>query len=620
MPMKDVVSWGSLIGGLAQHGNFALVFTTYGKMQEAGVNPSNVTFLCILKACSSRSALEEGKWIHVEIIKSGIEQDVRVGSALVGMYSKCRHLDEARKIFESLPNRDVVAWGAIITGYSQHGPPASALDLFDSMKLKRVKPDVTCFSSCLSACGKLGTSRQGKLIHGEVLERGLERIAVVGGALVDMYAHCGSLEDAQKVFEESPSKDVVSYGAMISGYAQHGQGILALHAYAEMQKHVVGPNKFLFSCSLKACSSLGALREGAHIHDQVVRAALETDLVVGSAIVDMYAKCTSIMEACKVFEKLQKRDLVSWGAMIVGFVQCGHSYKAYELFKKMQQEGTEPDSYVFTGTLKACGMMGALKEGMHVHAQILETGCEFNVAVGSALVDMYIKCRSIDESRWLFEKMPSRNIEAWGAIIAGCTLLGHSHDALSLFSRMLQECFKPDTFVFSLILKACGYIGAEVEGKLVHELITESGLTSDIMVGNSLVDMYCKCASLEDACCEFNKLQCPDASSWGAMVTSYCLNDQWVSALELFKSMQENGVESNKGTLLSLLKACGNVGAIGQGTLIHEQIIRNNFESDTLLGSTLLDMYAKCGSLEEAQKVFDNLSEQDVVSWGALIA
>ncbi|KAI5063356.1 hypothetical protein GOP47_0021903, partial [Adiantum capillus-veneris] len=620
MPMKDVVSWGSLIGGLAEHGNFTLVFATYEKMQTEGVNPSNVTFLCIIKQCGCRSAIREGRWVHFEIVKTGNEQDVRIGSALVGMYSKCRQLDEARHVFESLANPDVVAWGAIITGYSQHGSAASALDMFDSLKEKKVKPDVTSFSSTLNACGKLGCLRRGQLVNGEVLERGLEQIAVVGGALVDMYTHCGSLEDAQNVFERCPSKDIVSYGAMISGYVKNGRGILALHAYAEMQKHLSSPSKFVFSCVLKACGSLGTLKEGAYIHDQAVRAALETDVVVGSAIVDMYAKCASIMEACKVFVNLHKKDLVTWGTMIVGLVQCGDGYQAYALFQEMLQEGTDPDTYVFTGTLKACGMTGALNEGMLLHSLIAETDCDSDPAVGSALVDMYVKCRSINDSMWLFRKLPSRNMEAWGAIISGCTLFGHGFDAVDLFCKMLQDSLEPDIVIFSLVLKACGSIGAEMEGRLAHGLVMQYSVASEASIGNSLVEMYCKCGRLEDARSEFDKLKFPDASSWNSMVTGYCLYDQWVSAFELFESMRENAHKPSKITLLSLLKACGNVGAIRQGTSIHGMIIRSRYESDPLLGSTLLEMYANCGNLREAQKVFDSLSNQDVVSWGALIA
>ncbi|MCO5558063.1 hypothetical protein L7F22_011639 [Adiantum nelumboides] len=620
MPIKDVVSWGSLIGGFAQHGNFTFAFATFEKMKIEGVNPSNVTFLCILKQCSCRSALEEVRWVHLEIIKTGNEQDLRIGSALVGVYSNCRQLDEARQVFESLANPDAIAWGAIITGYSQHGPAAAALDMFYSLKLKKIKPDVTCFSSTLNACGKLGMLERGKLVHGELLERRLEHIAVVGGALVDMYTHCGSLADAQNVFEGCPSKDVVSYGAMISGYVQNGQSILALHAYAEMELYIAGPSKFVFSSVLKACGILGALKEGAYIYDRAVRTAVETDVVVGSAIVDMYAKCASIMEGCKVFMNLHKKDLVTWGAMIVGLVQYGDGYQAYALFKKMLQEGFEPDTYVFTGTLKACGMMGALKEGMLLHALIAETDCESDTAVGSALVDMYVKCRSINDSMWLFRKLPSRNMEAWGAIIAGCLQFGHGFDALDLFSKMLYDLFEPDTFIFLVIFKACGSIGAEMEGRLAHGLVMECGLASEASIGNSLVDMYCRCGRVEDARCEFDILKYPDASSWNSMVTGYCLYDQWVSALELFESMDENAHKPSKTTLLSLLKACANVGAIRQGTLIHGMIIRRRYELDALLGSTLLEMYANCGNLREAQKVFDSLSNQDVVAWGALIA
>ncbi|KAH7440862.1 hypothetical protein KP509_03G014400 [Ceratopteris richardii] len=599
---------------------FKFEFAIYQGMQTSSVNSNNVKFLSMLKACANRGALEEGKGVHIELTKSGCETDLRISSALLRMYSKCSRLNEARHVFDSLPSPDVVMWGAMITGYSQNGLAASALDMFSLLEVHKVKPDATCFSSTLNACGRLGTLQQGKLVHAEVLERGLEQTLVIGGTLVDMYVHCRSLEDAKNVFENCPSRDIVSYGAMISGYVQNGQSMLALQAYAELEGHGIKPNKFLFSCILKACGSIGALSEGAYIHDQAIKAALETDVVVGSAILDMYAKCLWIKEAYSVFKKLHKKDLVAWGAITVGLIQCGQSYTAFTLFKEMLQGDLKPDTYVFTGILKACGITGALNEGMNIHAQVIEAGYELDLCVGNALVDMYAKCRNINDAIWSFWKLPSRNIEAWGAIIAGCTLVGYAYEAISLFRMMLQEYIKLDVLIFSVVFRACGSIGAEAEGRLLHDLAIDNCIASEARIRNALVDMYCRCGRLEDARNEFDKLDSPDASSWGTMVAGYCGSNEWLSALELFESMQASGHKPTKNTLMSLLKACVSVGAVKQGTIVHGLIIRNSYESDRLLGSSLLDMYAGCGCLDEAQKVFDTLSELDVVSWGALMS
>jgi len=185
---------------------------------------------------------------------------------------------------------------------------------------------------------------------------------------------------------------------MIFGHVKCGQGQKALELFRQMQQAGVEPAALIFVGVLNACSSIVALEEGRHVHDQVIASGWESDVFVGSSLVDMYAKCGSLEDAQRVFSKMPTQDAVTWIVMILGHVKCGQGQKALELFRKMQQEGVRPDSVTFVGVLNACASIVALEEGRHVHEQIIETGCNSDVFVGSSLVDIYAKCGSMEDA------------------------------------------------------------------------------------------------------------------------------------------------------------------------------------------------------------------------------
>jgi pentatricopeptide repeat protein len=210
----------------------------------------------------------------------------------------------------------------------------------------------------------------------------------------------------------------------------------------------VSPDKFTFVQVIKACAGLGRLEDARLVHKQLIQSRCESDVFVGSSLVDMYTKCGSIEEAWKVFNKMPSRDVVTWNAMILGHVKCGQGQKALEVFQQMQQEGVQPDSVTFAGVLKACASVVAIEKGRCVHQQIIQSGLESDVFVGHSLVDMYAKCRSMEDSWRVFNKMPSQNVTTWTAIIFGHVKCGQAQEALELFWEMQQEGVQPNSVTF----------------------------------------------------------------------------------------------------------------------------------------------------------------------------
>jgi pentatricopeptide repeat protein len=249
-----------------------------------------------------------------------------------------------------------------------------------------------------------------------------------------------------------------------------------------------------------------ALQEGRRTHEQIIESGWESDVFVGSSLVDMYAKCGSMEDDERVFNKMSSRDVVAWTAMILGHVKCGQGQKALQLFQQMQQEGVQADPVTFVGVLNACASLRALEEGKRAHEQIIQSGCESHASVMSSLVDMYAKCGSMDDACRVFNRMLLWDVVSWNVMIFGHVKCGQGQKALELFHQMQQAGVEPATLTFVGVLNACSSIVALEEGRCVHDQVIASGWESDVFVGSSLVDMYAKCGSLEDAQRVFSKM------------------------------------------------------------------------------------------------------------------
>lgn len=617
----SVFSWEAIISAHVSLGQRDKALTLYHAMQIEGVDPNRCIFLAMLKACGGDGkSVKQGRLIHEEIIRSGVDSDKAVMNSLIDMYAKLGSLDEARKLFDELPNRDVVSFGAMIAGYTLHGHGSLALELFEKLQQQGERPDKVTFLTTLKACSSEAAIQQGRLIHDEIITRGLQSDVVIGSSLLDMYAKCGSLEEARKVFDVLLNRNIVSWSAMIAGYAQHGHGVAALKLYESMLMGGVRPDKVTFLCTLKACGCTGVIDRGRLIHDQIIRNGYISDAVIGSALLDMYANCGGLNEARKVFDSSVGQDVVTWSSLIAAYTQHGHGDVALKLFREMQEGGRRPNNATFASILKACGSIGDIAQGRLIYDQIIRNGLDVDVIVGSTVVDMYSKCGSLREAQRVFDILPNLDVISWGSMIDGYAQHGYGLPALLLFEKLQKKGIKSSNIIFSSVLKACARVGALEQGQLIYDQIVRNNLDLDVVIGNTLVDMYSSCESLEEARKVFDQVLYPDMVSWNAMIAGYARHRYAPSALELFDRMQKKGMNPDKVTFSCVLKACGGIGALTTGRCIHNQILRNELESDVVVGTTLIDMYATCGRLEEARKVFETLPNRNTVSWCVLIA
>jgi pentatricopeptide repeat protein len=465
-------SWNRRLAKFVKTGEYEKTMELFKQMQKEGMRPDRFTFVPVLNACAGLRALEEGRRAHELIMQTGCEADVFVGSSLVDMYAKCGHMEDALRVFNKMPSRDVVTWSALILGHVKYGQGQKALELFRQMQQEGVEPNPVTFIGVLNACASLIALEEGRCVHEQMIRCGCELDAFVGSSLVDMYTKCGSMEDAWRVFNKMPSRDAVTWTAMILGHVNCGQGQKALDLFQKMQQEGVHPDAVTFVGVLNACASIMALEEGRRAHELIIQSGYESDAFVGSSLIDMYAKCGSMEEASRVFNKLPSRAVVCWTAMIFGHVKCGEGHKALELFQKMQQEGVHPDAVTFVGVLNACASIMALEEGRRAHEQIIRSRCESDFFVRNSLVDMYAKCGSMEDACRVFNTMPSHDVVSWNALLGGFAMHGQHKEALVHFERMCEEGVHPDDITFVCLLSACSHGGFMDEGLRFYALMT----------------------------------------------------------------------------------------------------------------------------------------------------
>ncbi|MCO5596433.1 hypothetical protein L7F22_050496 [Adiantum nelumboides] len=615
----SVYTWNAILTAHSQSGSIDAVFEALCKMLQSGLKPDRVTMLCVLRACSNTGSGEKGRLAHEGIIRSDVNLDLILGSALVDMYAKCGNLEDAKKILVDLPNRDIVSWGALIAGYAQHDDGLTALHLFYKMQAEGVCLNEVIFPSVLKACGVAATIEEGRISHSQIAELGFDRDLVVLSSLVDMYSRCKSIEDAQQLFDNAFYRDSVLWGTMVAGYAYCGYDQSAIDTFKDMLTEGLVPSIPMLLCVMKAANSLGASRQVRALHDLLIRVGAEQDLVLGNALIDVYGKCASLGEAQRVFNCMQRQDVVSWATLMAAYEEQGDCKAVIELFFEMQENGISPDRVVILSTLKACAGSGNIHQGRTLQQQLNSWGVALDLVISNAFIDMYSKCGSLEEARIIFDKLKCRDEISWGAMISGYADDGNAPAALELANEMLEEGQNLGKVVLLSTLKACSNLSALLDGKLLHNHAVKNGLASDLDIGSTLIKMYSKCGCLKDATKLFDLIPNCNVTAWTAVILAYADCGDG-TAIELFAKMQDEGISFSASILLGIVEACGGINDIIEGRIMHHQVLKHGLDSNATVTNLLIGMYAKCQSITEARQVFDTFKYRDKTTWGTIIA
>ncbi|XP_011627082.2 putative pentatricopeptide repeat-containing protein At5g13230, mitochondrial [Amborella trichopoda] len=575
----------------------------------------------LFQSCTEKTGLIEGKNIHGHVIKSGSNLDLFAWNTLLNMYSKLGNLMDAEMVFDEMPEKNTATWVPLIQGYAQLGDLNKPLELFRRIHTYGFELNPFAFSTILKVIVDMELLGHVNYIHGCVIKLGFESNAFVGSSLIDGYSANGLIRDAREVFEGILEKDIVSWTGMITAYAESGKGDGALNLFSQMRENGLKPNPFTFTSLLKASTSLEDVELGKSFHAFALKMQNESNYFVGSALVDMYAKCGGIEDARMVFNGFQERDVIVWSFMISRYAWSGEYEEAFGLFFQMWQASVAPNQFSYASFLHACSSLGALELGKQAHGHLVKLEFYSDVFVSSALIDTYAKCGRMDYAELVFSRLPCPNDVSWNSMIVGYVQLGFGEEALRLFQKMHESHVEITQVTFSSILRACACLAAMEQGTQIHSLIAKTHYYYDTPVNNALVDMYAKCGSIRDAWNVFNTMSYHDIVSWNAMINGYSLHGLGPDALELFEKMIETGSKPNHISFVGVLCACSNMGLVSKGRE-YFHAMTNDYGITPCMEhySCMVRLLGRSGRLDESMKLIEDMPfEPSVTLWRALL-
>ena len=526
MPERDDAAWNSMIAGYSQRGlneeACGLFCSMINSCENWKLLVKDFTLATVLKACGGLGCSRIGKCVHGYAVKIGFDSDLFVSASTIHMYCKCGILDLARRVFDQIENKDIVAWNTMITGYAQNCCEEEAIELFYQMELEGFKSNDTTFCCVLNASTSMSDSAVGRCFHAKVLKLGCSMDVFVATALVDMYSKFYDIEDVERAFGEMSKRNLVSFNALITGYSLRGKYEQALRVYSWLQSEGMEPDSFTFVGLFSAFSVYGTVVEGAQVHVHAIKFGLDSDISVGNSIVNLYSKCGLSDSALEAFESINGPNSVCWAGIISGFAQNGEGEKALVQFCEMHKLFNKADEFSSSSVIKAVSSWVVVEQGRHLHAHVMKSGLDCTIYVGSALIDMYSKCGMVEDAWKVFSVMPEKNAVSWNSMITGYAQNGFCKEALLLFQEMMSSGILPTAVTFVGILFACSHAGLVEEGRNFYNLMVNYyGILASMEHCTCMVDLLGRAGYLEEAeAFLLNSSFSKEPGIWGSLLSA----------------------------------------------------------------------------------------------------
>ncbi|KAK9161519.1 hypothetical protein Syun_007860 [Stephania yunnanensis] len=482
--------------------------------------PSLSLYSPILQLCIDLKAEKEGRLIHYDLMKNGHLLDLNISTKLIIFYAKIGDMGCARNVFDEMHKRNVVSWTAMVSGYSRNGCSREALEVFSLMRRSGFRANQFTYGSVLRACTSLVCLKGGEQVHGCVVKSRFCEDLVVQSALVDMHSKCGVMGDARCLFDEMLERDVVSWNAVIGGYAVHRLPGDCFSTFNLMLSEGMVPDQFTFGSMLKVCGSGRFLLTVSQIHGQIIQLGFGSYNVLNGSLIDAYVKCRCLRNAKLLYNVMEGKDLVSCTTLITGYAQEGNNYwDAFNLFSELNQMDVGIDGVILCSMLNICANSASSSLGRQIHALALKRLPNFDVAMGNALIDMYAKVGEIENANLAFDEMQKKNVISWTSLITGYGKHGYGEKALSLFEKMEGGGFQPNDVTFLSILFACSHTGMVDKGwECFNRMITEHNINPRSEHYSCMIDLLARNGQLEQAFDLVNKMKAKvTASVWGAL-------------------------------------------------------------------------------------------------------
>ncbi|XP_002970015.2 pentatricopeptide repeat-containing protein At2g35030, mitochondrial [Selaginella moellendorffii] len=415
-------------------------------------------------------------------------------TAMVAAYVQSGHIHDAKAMFDSMPVKTVSSWNAMITGYAETGDLRSAREMFDSMPLRDIvswNAIITAYSSTSSfACAKY------------LFDRAPERDLVTWTAMLAAFARSGQMLEAQDFFDKMPDVNLVGWTCLIAGYADADQELEAIRTFTRMDQSGCRADHMAFVTVIDACAKIGALGEGTAIHGDVAHLGLASDVVLGTALVTLYGRCSMVERALEVFAGIAQRSVVSWSAMISALAQNNRGEDAIKFFRVMEIEGMQPNEITLASVFDACSSVPDLTLGKLLHAELSPEELHTNVVLATAVITMYGKAGGLELARQAFESSPvaRTDVVSWTSMITAYARNGFPATATELLREMLLHGVRPNEITLVSLLSISSHSGKLGDGSDYFQLLLHDfGITPALEHYVCMVDLLGRSGRIKEA-------------------------------------------------------------------------------------------------------------------------
>lgn len=617
------------------------------------------SFFVLLRLSVQCSDVSLARAVHASVIKLQEQQGTHLGNPLISAYLKLGYVSDACKIFAGLSNPNVVSFTSLISGFAKSNREDGAIKLFSRMRTEGIHPNEHSFVAILTACSRILELELGLQVHGLIVKMGFLDSVFVANALMGLYSKFSELLDyVLKLFDELPYRDTVSWNTMISSLVKE----LKYEKAFELFRDVNRDNGFTVDCFtistlLTACSGCFALMEGRAVHAHAIRAGFETNLSVKNALIGFYTRCGSIKDVAALLERMPVRDIITWtemitaymafgyvdlaveifdkmpekncisyNALLAGFCKNGKAVEALDLFVKMVEQGLVLTDFTLTSVVNACGLLMEAELSEQIYGFVTKCGFGSNACIEAALVDMWTRCGRMADAEKMFHRWPSDKDGSiiWTSMLCGYARNGQPECAISLFHLCQSEGrVVADEVMLTSVLSVCGTLGFLEMGKQIHGLVLKTGFSSDVLVANSLINMYFKCGNMNNAITTFHAMPSHDIVSWNTLIAGHLLHRQGDEALAVWSRMENASIKPDAvsfALIISAYKYTNSNSVDSCRNLFLSMKAIYEIEPTSEHYASLVGVLGYWGFLEEAEEIINRMPFEPKASvWRALL-
>ncbi|KAA0054005.1 hypothetical protein IC582_029181 [Cucumis melo] len=579
------------------------------------------TLSLLFNRCNSIQHLQQ---IHARFILHGFHQNPTLSSKLIDCYANLGLLKHSLQVFCSIIDPNLTLFNAILRNLTRYGESERALLVYQQMVAKSMHPDEETYPFIFRSCSSFSNVGFGRTIHGYLVKLGFDSFDVVATALAEMYEKWIAFENAHQLFDKRSVKDLGWSSSLTTEGSQNGNGEGIFRVFVRMRAEQLVPDSLTFVNLLRFIAGLNSIQLAKIVHCIAIVSKLSGDLLVYTAVLSLYSKLRSLVDARRLFDKMPEKDRVVWNIMIAAYAREGKPRECLELFKSMARSGIRSDLFTALPVISSIAQLKCVDWGKQTHAHILRNGSDSQVSVHNSLIDMYCECKMLDSACNIFNWMTDKSVISWSAMIKGYVKNGQSLTASSLFSKMKSDGIQADFVTMINILPAFVHIGALENVKYLHGYSMKLGLTSLPSLNTALLITYAKCGYIEMAqrLFEEERIDDKDLIMWNSMISAHANHGDWSQCFKLYNRMKCSNSKPDQVTFLGLLTACVNSGLIEKG----KEFFKEMTESYGCLPSQehfacMVNLLGRAGLISEAGELVRNMPiKPDARVWGPLLS